>query len=327
MAATAQRPTQAPAEAFRFEASPFELKGGNGEAGSCKIEMLARTGNAIAHWYWGSIVHDFAGMRHRDSIPIDYDHNSSDPIGLIGAFDVREGDLYLGGSLESIEKGDVADKLIRRRGRGIPYQSSIFFDPETAVFEELREGFSAEVNGRTIDGPAVIVREWDLRGVAVTTHGKDIGTESKFSASTAGAITLAWKEKTMTKTSEKSAEDVKPGTGELSVDPKTLPAPKPDPHAEARKIIGKFSEHFGQTAAAGYFAEGLTLESAAIKHIGVLSAQVTSITAERDALSQRIAAAQLGEAEGIDTGNKKASGEKPTFSGLFRQTGSQEATA
>ncbi len=63
----------------------------------------------------------------------------------------------------------------------IPFQSIIFFVPETVVFEEVPVGQFASANGRAVRGPAIIAREWDLRGVAVTPRGKDLGTQAKFS--------------------------------------------------------------------------------------------------------------------------------------------------
>lgn len=320
----------APRRAFQFEASsPFELAEG-GENGSCPIEMLARTGDAIPHWYWGNIVHDFAGMRHRKSIPVDYEHLTSDPIGVINSFEIRNGDLYLLGSIESIEPGDAADKLMKKRSRGIPYQASIFFDPETLELEYIPQEMSAEVNGRNVDGPAVVVRSWDLRGVAVTPHGKDIGTESVFSASQADAFNLNWKDGQMSKTATKSADDKKPedqdkpDEGKLSADDNKT-EPTPDPLQAARQQMAEFSTHFGKADAAEYFSAGLNLEQAALKHVGKLSEQVTELTAERDKAVQQLAAAQLshGESEAVDTGDKKGKGK--SFASMFREKGAASA--
>lgn len=331
------KPETAPASAFRFGCDNV-IFASESDGQSAPLEMLARTGDPIQHWFWGSICHDFAGMRHRASIPVDYEHRSGEPIGYIDTFEIRDGDLYLLGSIESLAKGDEADKLMRRKERGIPYQASIFFDPEDLSLEFVPEGFQAQANGRTIEGPAVIVREWQLRGVAITPHGADVGTESSFSASV-GAFSLNWQElNTMPKTTTKPQDaENKTDVGELSADDKqteTKPEPKAvkkpaelkqesDGMEKARQMIGLFSDHFGETAGAQYFREGLNLTEAALKHCSELSKQIESITEDRDRIAQKLAAAQLehGEREPVNTGTPDSK-QKPTAASLFRKAGS-----
>jgi hypothetical protein len=318
---------KAPGSAFSFESGQLESRGST-LGGSAPIRMLARTGGALQHAYWGRIVHDFAGMEHRDSIPIDYQHESGDPIGYVDSFEVVNGDLYLSGSLESIEENDVAHKLMQKRERKIPFQASIFFDPNDLELEFLPEGMTAEVNERTIEGPAVIASKWRLRGVAVTPHGYDVGTESEFSAP-AGAFSLTWKGEPMTKKDAKpEAEKTADDSGELNTEPKAKEDPKPTElskptEKDYRDLAKDYASKFGAEDGFSYFSEGLNLEQAALKHCETLQGKLTAETERADSAEQRLAAAELnlGEKSAVETGKPEAKS-TPTFAGMFRKQGS-----
>lgn len=344
----------APAEAFAFDGVAIEFD--NGASGtSVPIEFLARTGDPIEHWYWGRIVHDFAGMSHRDVIPIDYRHDGDELLGYLNKFTVKNGDLYLGGSLESCEAEDKASQVIARGKRGIPYQGSIYFNQETAIFEWLPGDMTAEVNGRVLTGPLVIAREWELRACALTPYGCDPGTAAKFSAEglpVAGSMagSLSWKGfPNMTKAPEGTAPQ---GTGELaakdapatpaaatpaatpatSTNPATPAAVTPTPATPeipavqtvakdqldaARVELKRYTDKFGADGA-NYFGEGLSFQDAQDRHIGKLSADLTAERARADAAEQQLAAAQLsvGEKDPIKTGS--ASQKAVGFDSLFK---------
>lgn len=325
---------KAPANAFGWDSTEFEVKAA--EDKSAPIRMLARTGGALQHAYWGRIVHDFAGMQHRDAIPIDYQHKSGDPIGVVNAFEVIDGDLYLSGSLESIREGDVAHELMQKRDRGIPFQASIFFDPNDLELEFLPEGMTQEVNDRTIEGPAVIATKWRLRGVAVTPHGYDVGTESQFSAP-AGAFSLTWKGEPMTKKDAKPEAEKTADQGELNAadKPEVKDDPKPEAKAELskpaekdfREIAKDYAAKFGAEDGFKYFTDGLSMEQAALKHCDNLQTRLSAETERANSAEQRIAAAELnlGEKGAIETG--KPASQQKTFAGLFRKQGESQAAS
>lgn len=306
---------KAPASAFALVAGSFAASQGEGQ--SHPIQMLARSGNPIDHWYWGKIVHDFASMNHRERIAVDYEHFTSNPIGYIDKFEVRDGDLWLTGSLESLKEDDTADEIIKKSQRGIPYQASIQFDPEQLSLEYIPEGMFAEVNGREVEGPAVVVHDWHLRGVAVTPHGYDINTESQLNkASQAGAFSLNWSDsemKTESKTAPAEAKENTADEGKLSA----------TEQVDYKAVAAQFSQHFGNEAGFGYFSEGLSLEQAALKHCDVQQAQIDKLSKELAETNQKLAAAQMshGESETIDTGKPDES-KTPSFASLFKQHGS-----
>lgn len=354
---TTAEPKAAPINALSFGAENIIFAESSDEKKK-PLEMLARRGDPISHWFWGDIVHDFDGMLHRDKIAVDYNHDTSEPIGYVDGFEIRDGDLYLTGELTSIAQGDEADKMIRRSALGVPYQASIFFDDEQElILESVAEGFTAQVNGREIEGPAIIARQWRLRGVAVTPHGYDSGTESKFSrSSNGGDIPLNWKGASMPKnkltaakdeqvdeavetgpdgaatpedsatetTTETSTETADCADGSAAEESSELSATgKGDGLDKARQMLGLFADHFGQTDAAEYFAAGKNLTEAALSHVEKLSARVGELEAERDAAIQKLSAAQLGlgDQDGVDTGKPPSKDPKPTPESLFRQLG------
>jgi hypothetical protein len=187
--ATAIHPQQpkaveAPVEAFRF-ATDF-TPGTAGTDGTVPFTALARTGNAVEHWYWGSCVHDFAGMSAAAVIPVDYAHRDDEALGLINKSAVVPDGLQLSGLLTPFVDDDKATEVIFKSGKGVPYQASIFFDPYSCVVEDVPAGFTTEVNGQTFAGPVTVFRQWELRGLALCLYGVDPGTGLGFSRDLSG---------------------------------------------------------------------------------------------------------------------------------------------
>jgi hypothetical protein len=202
---------------------------------------------------------------------------------------------------------------------------------------------TAEVNGRVLTGPLVIAREWELRACALTPYGCDPGTAAKFSAQgLPGAGSLSWKGSDM-------STKAPAGTGELAKDAPTPAAATPatpatptvpatpaavtpmpatpeipavqtvakDQLDAARVELKRYTDKFGADGA-NYFGEGLSFQDAQDRHIGKLSADLTTERARADAAEQKLAAAQLsvGEKDPIKTGS--ASQKAVGFDSLFK---------
>lgn len=296
---------EAPEQAFflpptghlQFEAS------GEVQSQERPIRLLARTGDPIDHWYWGRIVHDFAGMQHKDKVAFDWCHDRDEIIGYGDKFDSSTGDLWIDGKLLSLEVGDEADKMIKLGEKGVPYEGSIYFTD--ARLEWLPDGMSTQVNGREVSGPLVIAREWTLRRVACCPSGADGGTEVSFSSrpkSEGGTVQLQWKGKPMTKADN-------PAEGELSPDKQKPATPPNDPHQQFRAELGRFTAKFGPKGAE-YFQAGLSWEAALEKHVEELSAERDGAVKAKSEAEQKLAALNLGEREPIQSatapGNSKA---------------------
>ena len=174
-----------PAGACVLAVGEFEL-GDNGEnAKTAPVRLVARSGKAIEHWFWGRIVHDLAGMHlHKSRVPIDYVHDSKEIVGYLNKFDATSGDLVTSGALVPFKDSDRATEIVHKMRAGVPYEASINFGGEGIKIEDVAEGMVAQVNGYQFEGPGIIVREWPLRGVAICPYGADANTES---AALAGA--------------------------------------------------------------------------------------------------------------------------------------------
>jgi hypothetical protein len=167
-----------PHAALRFKIGGFTLGDYASQGDVVPIRLVARAGAAIDHPYWGRVVHDFAGMRHKARIAVDYAHNESEVIGYVDTFDARSGDLELGGALVPFAAGDRASEIIHKIAAGIPYEASIDFRDEIVV-DELLGGQTRRVNGLDVQGPATVISGWTLRGVAVCPYGADKNTSTK----------------------------------------------------------------------------------------------------------------------------------------------------
>ena len=159
-----------------FTGGPIAFGDAPADTDRIPVKMLIRSHEGVERlgrpWY-----HDFASMEHKPHVPIDWQHDPERVIGYLDRFEVRHDGLHARGAL--IAAGDASVRTIATRARGgVPYESSIFFDP--IEVEEVSPGRTARVNGRTLEGPAVVFRRWRLRGVAICPYGADTGTETRF---------------------------------------------------------------------------------------------------------------------------------------------------
>lgn len=172
-----------PIEACRFSAS-FDMPASEtSTAGDVPFTALVRSGEVVNDWYWGRAIHDFSGMAVAATIPVDYCHDSECVIGVCDKVQITKDGLRCGGYLKPFREGDLASEIIHksRPPNPVPYQSSILFDPNEIVLEEVPAGMSAEVNGINVDGPVSIFRQWKLLGFAICPYGRDSNTNMTIS--------------------------------------------------------------------------------------------------------------------------------------------------
>ena len=148
-----QRPVSADSSVCRFSAGKVKFEKSEGDSLKHPITMLARSDQPIDHWWWGRIVHDIDGIKfHKESIVIDYCHDDRE---ILGYLDEQRNDkgLWCSGCLIRKE-GSKADEVITNAENDVPYEASIFFDPDTGlVLEHVSQGASSQVNGFTVEGP------------------------------------------------------------------------------------------------------------------------------------------------------------------------------
>lgn len=321
--------TQAPAEAFAFAAelcqfaAPTERKNG---LRRMPVNVLARTGKPVFHWYWDWIVHDLDGMSHKPAIAFDYRHDADEPIGVANEFDVRDGNLYLAGELISRSEDDEAARIMDLGPAGVPYEQSIHFDPRSVVLEYLPEGLTTTVNGQQVNGPLTIVRQWELLRCAFCLTGVDGGTKTFFDGSDAdksvAMFALNWKGSQMSK--QTPAGNTNPGKESPEGKQTEQQQPEIDLAAERTKFeaelkadLKRFTDKFGMEDGAKYFSESLTYENALEQHCAKLEAATKAATAAASAAEEKLAKLDLGESTGVDTGTGKTT-EKTKWEDLFK---------
>ena len=332
-----------PARAMTFDAGVFEFGDADDKGTSAPIKMVGRSAQPINHWYWGKIVHDMSGFStDHEKVPIDWSHDSytDEGIGYLDKFtaDPKKG-LLVEGRLVSIEDGDRASKLMKKASAGVPYQASIFFRAEK--LEQVPEGFTTTVNGFTLEGPAIIVRQWALRGMAVCLYGADHRTQSKFSDGDQVAVELFTLEPEMSKgksTETPAADpaklnDTKPETP--AADPAKLTDTKPEtPAADPAKLtdtkpadssrdeLKKFVAAFGAEHGANWFADGVSFADAQAKHIEVLANQLKAKDEEISKLSDKIKSVDRGERSPVGFTDAEQPGTDPAKNSKFAHLGS-----
>lgn len=286
---------QVPTKALRFGVDV--QVGSNGEnAKTAPITITARSGEPIEHWFWGRIVHDLAGMRlSKPKIPLDYCHDEESVIGYANHFDVSTGDLVAGGALVpySVDPEDKASEVIYKSQAGIPYEGSIFFDNPMSI-ENVPDGMSVQVNGRTFVGPLAVVRQWTLRGIAVCPYGADANTEAEVEMSAGRTVAV---NVFHTETKQMSTQTVEAPAVEAAAieDTKPVEVAATEAEAPAVEVVAEVSEAAPEVPAQSegqkflsafgpkggvWFAEGKTFSEAQ-------SLFNSEVVAERDALAAK----------------------------------------
>ena len=318
-----------PAHALRLNVGDFEL-GDNGEGSlTAPLHLKALGGEVIEHRYFGPIIHDLAGMSHKQRIAVDYIHNPSEIVGYVNKFSATT-QLDLDGALIPFKDSDRATEIIYKMKLGVPYQASIDYVPTTPgeiQMEELLSGESATVNGQVFSGPLMIVRKWTLGGVAVVPRGADgdteaylqsNGTEDKeinimetketkpVDAKDAEKVKVEGEEEAK---AEENAEEKKPveaenAEGEVEEKDKevTDPKSKSDDCKLSRQDFLDMSEKYGKEKAADYFQQGLSIADAAALFVKTLKEENESL---KEQLSSAGSARHAGHDGTDDRGEKE----------------------
>lgn len=299
---------EVPASALRFDAGacPFQWKDGEIKDGKAPVKMRARSGQPIWHWYWGNVVHDMAGFRtHKPTLAIDYCHRDDELLGYLDVFRPSHDGLDVEGALVMFAKDDRATEVVHKAQQGVPYEASIFFDPDSMVLEEVGPNAEAQVNGYTLKGPALILRQWSLRGVAICPHGYDGQTSTQLAADQTRNVPVQFvapKEGSMktTPATEAPKTGTKPEELGNPTPPTATTVTTPDPRAEFKATLEKFTAKFGAENGAKWAAEGLSYEAALEKHAEALGTQLTAEKTKSTDLAAKLAAVPAG-AKGEET--------------------------
>jgi len=310
------------------------------------LHLKARSGDVLNHWFWGPMVHDFAGMTHKDRIKVDYLHDPGQILGYVDDFDVTDYGLELGGKVISAAPGDRSSEVAHKAKAGVPYEASIEFSHVGLKAEWIPEGRSTEVNGQTYEGPLTVFREWSLIGVAICPNGYDANTATELHRDSGFFEFQLSKGDDMPngKTTNKpdaSAGDGQGKTTELqSTDggqtpskPATKPASKPDAGSangddsgdgsstelsasdkpatgqdDGRTQLQAFVERFGSEAGTEYFLGQLSLEQALDKHNRKMITELKAKDDQIAELQEKLGQLSLGEDDPVSAGKTEPEG-------------------
>lgn len=306
-----------PASALHCSVGEFQLGEHGEQAKSAPFKMVARSGEAINHWYWGKIVHDLSGMQlHKQRLPIDYEHDGREVIGYANRFDFASGDLEVSGALTPYKDSDRAAEIIYKASQGVPYEASINFGGGEIALEEIPEGFTTQVNGREFAGPGVIVRKWNLRGIAVCPYGADMNTSTNFSnESSFQEVTLMTTEETPAVETEAPAVEVETAveTVEAPVEPVAVETNTPAAELSAKPTGQQFLDRFGDQGGV-WFAQGKTWAEACELNERKLAETIAAKDAEIAELKTKLSASAVagGADEPVNFQAEKRGGARPT---------------
>lgn len=292
---------------FAAETKPVETRDAtSGRPAPVPFTMLARTGAAIDHWWWGAIIHDMSGFKARkDVVCIDYCHNAEEIIGYADKQDATNDGLLLTGALTPFTADDRASEVVYKASQKVPYEASIDFDYLSV--EWVPEKASTQVNGSTFTGPGYVVREWTIASSAVCPYGADPNTSTTFAQENeTRSVTLFSKSGAPLMTTNVTE------TGTVPDATKTTPTELTADQVKANLTAGlkKFTTKFGAENGANWFTDGKSYEEALELHIDAQAETIKKLTADLEAANTKLANAPKGETTPVSTSDA----EKPAKS-------------
>lgn len=321
-------------------AKPMQFAAGDSETGILPFTMLARSAGPIDHYYWGRIVHDFAGMiLRKDSVTVDYAHGFDEVIGFANAFAITADGLQVSGALVTTEPNDKADEVYRKGKAGVPYEASIDWDGPEVEIEWIPEGVTTEVNAQQFSGPGYVVRKWPLRAMAICRYGCDPDTRTQFSKTESETNTVSVSITSPAQEIAPVAESTPAAPAAPAPAPAAPAAPAAAPVAgDAKQFaapaagtitidqLKQFSAEFGDKANE-YVIAGLDLNTAryqfAVHQRDLAKAELTQFTATVAAKDTKIVELQtqlkqfgvqsLGQEAPLDTDGKPPAAADPNF--------------
>jgi hypothetical protein len=293
---------EVPASACRLAIGEIEVSDANGDtAKTAPFKMIARSGRPIEHPWWGRVAHDLEGMElpSNGRVPVDYAH-TDEVIGYANRFSTDSGDLVGSGALVPYGESDRAHEVIYKGRNGVPWQASISFGGSGIKLERVPENKTARVNGYDLAGPAIIVRKWPLRAIAVCHQGADQWTQTEFAAGETIHVDFIQEEVAMpqempVQATIATAEVIQPAsdalptqeipveaTADLSTAEEVATPATDATTVEAdralRRLEGeRFSASFGQRAG-HYFLQGLSFAEALEQHLAWQANEIDRLT-------------------------------------------------
>ena len=141
---------------------------------------VAYSGGSFRQW-WSALpcYVDLSGMRMAEQVCLMLDHDY-DPECRLGVIEAKNDGktLTIDGEFDT---GNILAQSIIRAGKKFNWQLSI--GAENVKVERVDEGTVETINGNTVNGPALVVRESVLREVSIVAIGADAKTSMEIRAS------------------------------------------------------------------------------------------------------------------------------------------------
>lgn len=139
--------------------------------GPRRFRMRAYNG-AVVQRHYGEFVIDMEGLGHKAKVPMLYEHDKTKIVGFADVVSPGKDYLDLEGQLSSVTS--YGRQVAELSDEGFPWQASVGID--VTKREDLESGESAVVNGRQVNGPISIAREWELKETSFLMSGADSNT-------------------------------------------------------------------------------------------------------------------------------------------------------
>lgn len=141
---------------------------------------VAYSGGSFRQW-WSALpcYVDLSGMRLAEQVCLMYNH-SYDPECRLGVIEAKNDGKTLTVDGE-FDTGNPLAQSIIRAGRKFNWQLSI--GAENVKVERVDDGTVETINGNTVNGPALVIRESILREVSIVAIGADAKTSMEIKAS------------------------------------------------------------------------------------------------------------------------------------------------
>lgn len=163
------------------DAVPLELKAaaGGGDSALRSFDLVAYNGGAL-ELGWGDPVYvDLAGMATANQLPVLKGHNPNNEVGHTNQIDNNGSSLSAAGVLSSTANPE-SKRIAEAAANGFKWQVSIGAQVLRAAYLDAEE--QTQVNGRTVTGPAIIVRASRLAEISIVAMGADNATSAVFAA-------------------------------------------------------------------------------------------------------------------------------------------------
>lgn len=226
------------------------------------------------HWLFGQLSIDLASARWKERVPVLFDHDAREPVGVAESLAVQPGVGLVANGYWL--QNATADRILEAARQGFPWEASIEARPKTIA--EVSEGMRASVNGHEINGPAAVFEDTYIRELTVCALGADDLTSTEaLSASDSVAITVRpYGDNTMAETVQ------------AAVDPaaETPPQPAPDEQGGGEAPVDEPMTLDALREAHPEIAAAIDAELAAAKAVGFQEGLQEGIKIERERAGQ-----------------------------------------